>query len=117
MMPEPEDVVEHEELVETGRSSFSLPFFGRRRKPAEPEASGLLRSILLAGQYISLVALGWTAGVAMWPFTAVAGVGLYFGHRYALRQQALPKENLETPRNCRVDTVLLQATSMLRGSV
>ena len=71
-------------------TSFSIyPF---KRTPAPPEDSWELRQILLLGQLISLLGLALTAGFTLWPFAIVAGVGLYYGHRYAHRQRHEPSK-------------------------
>ena len=57
------------------------------RTPSPREKSWELRQILLLGQLISLVAVAFTAGIAMWPFALIAAVGLIYGHRYAHRQE------------------------------
>ena len=59
----------------------------RRTSSSPREESWELRQILLLGQLISLAAVGFTAGIAMWPFALIAGVGLTYGHRYAHRQK------------------------------
>ena len=64
------------------------------RKTAPPEDAWALRQILIWGQLVSVAGVGFTAGLAMWPFAIIAGVGLFYGHRYAHSRREAPSKRV-----------------------
>ncbi len=67
----------------------------KNRNAAPAETSEELRRWLFWGMAVSMLGVGLTAGITMWPFAAVALAGLWFGHRYASQHSEDPNPKVK----------------------